>query len=148
MTAAADGPRRSACTHTGPEQRYRHTYLQYRWLSTVVFQPSPQQHPSAVSLLLHWAAGSAAAISFYPAGLRSASNPPADRLHVGEVHAHQLPPVLRVQAAEGPAGPVPACSSDMREQSRPWHRPQHPSSCCKYASCPINNSHRHERGVA
>lgn len=33
---------------------------------------------------------------------------PADGLHVGEVHPHKLPPVLRIQAAERPAGPVTA----------------------------------------
>ena len=33
---------------------------------------------------------------------------PADGLHVGEIHPHQLPPVLRVKAAEWLAGPVPA----------------------------------------
>lgn len=32
----------------------------------------------------------------------------ADSLHVGEVHAHQLPPILRVQASEWQAWPVPA----------------------------------------
>ncbi len=32
----------------------------------------------------------------------------ADSLHVGEIHAHQLPPILRVQASEWQAWPVPA----------------------------------------
>ena len=32
----------------------------------------------------------------------------ADSLHIGEIHTHQLPPVLRVQASEWQAWPVPA----------------------------------------
>ena len=32
----------------------------------------------------------------------------ADSLHVGEINTHQLPPVLRIQASEWQAWPVPA----------------------------------------
>ena len=32
----------------------------------------------------------------------------ADSLHIGEIHPHQLPPVLRVQASKWQAWPVPA----------------------------------------
>ncbi len=32
----------------------------------------------------------------------------ADSLHIGEIHAHQLPPILRVQASKWQAWPVPA----------------------------------------
>lgn len=35
----------------------------------------------------------------------------ADPLHIGQVHTHQLPAILRVQTSEGEAGPVSAASS-------------------------------------
>jgi hypothetical protein len=42
----------------------------------------------------------------------------ADALHVCEVHAQQLPPVLRVQAVEGHRGAVPAGGGGGRHTAR------------------------------
>lgn len=50
--------------------------------------------------------GWAACVVLYPAACEPST--PADGLHICEVHPHKLPPVLCIQAAEGPAGSVTA----------------------------------------